>query len=581
MSSSSQQVFDFVIVGGGSAGCVLANRLSADPRNTVLLIEAGEDTPPGAVPPEILDSYPMPLFYGDKYIWPGLTARASAKAGPRIYEQGRVMGGGSSINVQSANRGLPRDYDEWVRLGAQGWGWSDVLPYFRKLEHDLDFGGDAHGKAGPIPIRRIMPDAWPSFATRVADAFKARGMALRDDQNGEFEDGIYPAAFSNINDRRVSTAVGYLDAATRARTNLRIVARSRVTRLLMNGRRTTGVALMDDQGRAETVGARHVVLTAGALQSPAILMRAGIGPGQDLQQLGIPVVADLPGVGRNLRDHPALTFCQYLPRTLRLSAQVRRASVVCVRYSSGLEGGSPSDMYVGTSGRAGWHALGSRLGLYFLWCNQPYSTGGLTLQSPSPDVFPRVELNLLSDPRDMQRMVDGVRRLVATLVSPLLNPDIRDIFPASFSPRIKSLSRLSSLNRALTGAIGLGLDVPQPLRHRLLKTFLLGGMSFEEVLADERRLEDFVHRNVFGVWHPSGTCRMGAAGDPGAVVDNAGKVFGVENLWVSDASVMPCLPTANTNIPTIMIAEKISDGLLRQAQDTATVRTATHAQDGK
>ena len=160
---------DDVIVGGGSAGCVLANRLSGDPTRCVLLIEAGRDYPPGTEPAEILDSYPMPLFFGDRYIWPGLEAQASrardGRAVSRPYEQGRVIGGGSSINVQSANRGLPRDYDEWRDLGARGWGWNDVLPYFRKLETDLDFGGEQHGSDGPIPIRRILyQPAYPMTA---------------------------------------------------------------------------------------------------------------------------------------------------------------------------------------------------------------------------------------------------------------------------------------------------------------------------------------------------------------------------------------------------------------------------------
>lgn len=563
---SLENVYDYVIVGGGSAGCVLANRLSADSRCTVLLIEAGVDTPPDAVPSEILDSYPMPLFYGDKYIWPGLKARTSPRvAGAKPYEQGRVMGGGSSINVQAANRGLPRDYDEWVEMGAQGWGWDDVLPYFRKLERDLDFSGPLHGQSGPIPVRRILPEQWPAFPQRMAQAFGAQGLPLRLDQNAEMEDGVFPAAFSNINDRRVSAAVGYLDAATRARPNLRILAQHRVKRLLREGQRIVALEVTDAAEQLHRIAAHRVVLTAGALQSPVLLMHAGIGPGSMLHKQGIPVAVDLPGVGQNLRDHPTLTLCQYLPKSLRLPASQRRSSLLCVRYSSGMEGGEDADMYVGASAKAGWHDIGKRLALYFLWCNRPYSVGSLRLQSASPDDFAAVDLNLLSDHRDMERMKEGVRFLARTLVSPFLNPDLRDFFPASFSPRIKALSRVSDFNRVLTAVLAQGLDVPQPLRHWLLKTFMLNGVSFRDILASDAQLEAFVDQHVFGVWHPSGTCRIGMDPAAGAVVDPQGKVFGMDNVWVADASVMPRLPTANTNIPTLMIAEKISDALLQHA----------------
>jgi 5-(hydroxymethyl)furfural/furfural oxidase len=556
--------FDDVIVGGGSAGCVLANRLSADASRRVLLVEAGRDMPPGTEPAEILDSYPMPLFFGDRYIWPGLTASAGrgkdGLAVSRAYEQGRVIGGGSSINVQSANRGLPRDYDEWRDLGAGGWGWDDVLPYFRKLETDLDFAGDLHGHDGPVPIRRIARENWPPFGAAVGAAFAASGVPFRRDQNGEFEDGIFPPAFSNRNDRRVSAASAYLDAATRRRANLTIWAETHVEGLVMSGRRAAGVRVVRD-GRNVQVRAERVIVTAGAVHSPAILLRAGIGPAASLRDLGIEIAIDRPGVGRNLRDHPALTFCQFLPRRLRLPLSQRRASFVALRYSSGLEGCDRSDMYVTASARAGWHQLGARLGLYFLWCNRPYSVGQVSLASRDPRQHPLVDLNLLDDPRDLERMMAAVRTLFALAVHPSLNNAAEDFFPASFSPRIKRLSQFSRTNAHAATALGALLDLPAAIRRLSIKQFLLNGADFGKVVENDGALADFVRHNVFGVWHPSGSCRMGERSDPDAVVDSCGKVIGSENLYVADASVMPRLPTANTNIPTIMIAEKLSDGL--------------------
>ncbi|SAL22385.1 sorbose dehydrogenase [Caballeronia sordidicola] len=559
------EAFDYVIVGGGSAGCVLAHRLSAVPSLRVALIEAGADTPPGKVPEAILDSYPMPVFCGNTYIWPSLKARATKQAAERVYEQGRVMGGGSSINVQSANRGLPRDYDDWAENGAHGWAWDDVLPYFRKLEHDVNFADNPlHGKHGPIAIRRIMPDEWPPFCHAFAKGLRSNGLAMLQDQNAEFGDGFFPAAFSNLNDRRVTTATAYLDTATLRRPNLSIFANLRVERIVMNGVTAKGVVAVAQNGEQVRFDAREVVLAAGALQSPAMLLRAGIGDSRDLKALGLRCLIDSPGVGRNLQDHPSLTFCHFLEPRFRMPLTRRRASMTAARFTSGVQGCDSSDLYLSSATRAAWHALGNRLGLFFLWCNRPYSRGRVQLVSPDAGVAPRVDLNLLDDERDTARLAAGIRMLAKVIEASGLGEDRRDFFPAAFSPRVKALSRVSRGNAIVTSVLGALLDSPAPVRRFLIGRFFTRGQNMASLLASDDALHAFIRENVFGVWHASGTCRMGLSSDRHAVVDTQGRVRGAHGLRVVDASLMPRLPSANTNIPTIMIAEKIADTMLRE-----------------
>ena len=246
---SPDTIFDYIIVGGGTAGSVLANRLSADARTRVLVIEAGEDTQPGRTPPEILDSFAGLAYLNDRFLWSDLrvtTAWRGHNKGdqtPRLrkYEQARVLGGGSSINGQLANRGAPGDFDEWARLGAIGWAWDDVLPYFRKLERDHDFEGPLHGRDGPIHVSRIFPELWPEHAKALARALAEAGYPYIEDQNGEFVDGHYPVAITNLYDRRVSTSIGYLTPTVRQRHNLQLITNARVTTVVIKDRRCTGV----------------------------------------------------------------------------------------------------------------------------------------------------------------------------------------------------------------------------------------------------------------------------------------------------------------------------------------------------
>jgi 5-(hydroxymethyl)furfural/furfural oxidase len=316
-------IYDFIIVGGGSAGSVLANRLSTKSATRVLLLEAGQDTPHGKVPPEILDSYPGTAYFDPRFHWTQLKVRTEVvshnnpEENPpalRKYEQARVLGGGSSINGQLANRGSPADFDEWVSRGARGgWSWNDVLPYYKRVERDMDFNGALHGNEGRIPVRRIFPDLWNEHAKAAAEAFKAAGFEYLPDQNGEWKDGYHPITISNVYERRVSAAIGYLDPVTRQRSNLTILTDTQVSELLFEGKRCIGVAAQV-HGARMTFRAREVILSCGAIHSPAHLLRSVIGPVGHLKDLGIDVRSALAGVGQGLMDHPSISVSSYVKR---------------------------------------------------------------------------------------------------------------------------------------------------------------------------------------------------------------------------------------------------------------------------
>ena len=564
--------FDYIIVGGGSAGSVQANRLSARSGNTVLLCEAGQDTPPGQVPKEIADSYSGTAYFDPRFHWTELkvTTQVVSHNNPdaerpplRKYEQARVLGGGSSINGQLANRGAPTDYADWVARGAEGWGWDDVLPYFKKVERDLDFDGPYHGKEGRIPVRRIPREHWNGHAQAVAKAFGEAGYEYLPDQNGEFRDGYFPITISNAEESRVSAAIGYLDAETRRRPNLTISTGTQVKSLVFEGTRCVGIRAMVKGQEQEFRAGREVILSCGAIHSPAHLMRAGIGPAGHLREMGIEVLANLPGVGQRLMDHPSIALSSFLRRPARVDSRTRRHILVGLRYSSGLPETPKGDMFVAVVHKSAWHAVGEQIASLLVFVNKTYSESGqVRLANADWRAEPTVEFNLLSDRRDLDRLMEGFRRMAAIQMAPAVAAITTDAFPASYSDKVRAIGVVNAKNRWLTRAIAAFLDGPAPVRSWFIDKFVVEGFRFREVMEDEDALEAFIRRATIGVWHASCTCRMGRADDPMAVTDSAGRVRGVEGLRVVDASIFPVVPCANTNFPTLMTSEKIADAIL-------------------
>ncbi len=566
MSGTDALMADHLILGGGSAGSVLAARLSEDPHRRVVLVEAGRNITPGDVPPDVISRYPGRAYLDPANIWARLSvmmgyARSNSAPRPsRRYEQGRILGGGSAINALMANRGQPSDYDEWVALGAEGWSWAECLPWFIRLESDRDFGGPLHGKEGPLVIRRIGDDRISPFVVRVMESLERQGWPIRADQNGDWQDGAFrgAAAISDAGLRQPSS-LAWLTPEVRRRRNLTILTDTCAERLIFDGKRATGAVVSGPGGQRRSLLAREVILASGAIHSPALLMRSGIGRADDLAGLGIAVVHNLPALGCNLMEHPSIAVAAYLPRALRERNPGEHHEQAIWRYSSGLAGAPQGDMHAAILSRSGWHSVGQRMGGLFFWVNKSWSRGALRLVSADPLAEPEVDFRMLSDPRDLERLKQALRLGAAALADPHMEGHRGTIFPSSYSPRVANVAVPGAWNAMQRGLLSAMLDLAGPLRAGLIHAAVTLGTTMEGLLADDEALTEFVRRHVGGTWHASGTCRMGAEGDPAAVTTPTGKLRGVEGVRVCDASLMPSIPCANTNIPVLMIAERVAD----------------------
>lgn len=544
-TTANRQISDVAVVGGGAAGCVLAARLSENPHLKVMLIEAGRDTPSGAIPDDISDIFPRSYANPD-YFWP-IEAVPRSGSSPVPFPQARVMGGGSSVMGMWAPRGLPADYDNWTTYGVEGWGYQDLLPFFKKLERDLDFPGGEHGDDGPVPVMRRPRASWPGFTAALGRAAEKRGLQFHRDLNGSDEDGLFEMPFSNDGHARFSSATSYLTPQVRKRTNLNIITDAEVELLRFEGRRVVGIELRHPSGEQQYISAARVVVAAGAIHSPALLLRSGVGPAQELAALGIPPIVDSPRVGSNLQNHTCVHLGAVVQPNARHDPAMRSYALGCIRMSSRLLGAPPSDLFMGLISRSGPRARDIGLGMINVALYSPFSRGRVSLANQAGKV--KIDLALLEDQRDRARLVAGVRVARDLLMDPMVQAITNETFLLPPKLPIKLLNQPGLRSDLFSVALSALLDTNGSFRRFVLGR-RIGAGRFLDILKDDDEFDQLVLSSATSMAHPAGTCALGS------VVDASTALNGAEGLFVADSSIMPKVPRANTHIPTVAVAEK-------------------------